>query len=85
MARLQTGQPWIVFWKGQEAFLFSKIFRTTLCLTKPPIPWAPDPFRGIKKPCCEDDHSLPSSAETQNGGAYLLFPCIPSCYAKGHI
>ena len=48
MVRLRTGQPGIESRKGQEIFLFSKMFRPTLYPTKPPIPWTLDPFSGEK-------------------------------------
>jgi hypothetical protein len=34
------------------------------------------PFPGVKRPMCEDDHSLPSSAEVKNAWIYTSTPPI---------
>jgi hypothetical protein len=49
----------------------------TLGPTQLPIKWLPgDLSPGIKRPGCEDGHSLPSSAEGENGGATPPLPVM---------
>jgi hypothetical protein len=51
-------------------FLFSTAYRPALGPTHPPIQWVPGlRSPGVKRPDREADHSPPSSAEVNNGGA----------------
>jgi hypothetical protein len=51
---------------GLGSFLFTAAFRPALGPTQPPIQGVPGALSlVVKRPCCEADHSPPSSAEVK--------------------
>jgi hypothetical protein len=53
-------------WQGLGIFLLTTMSRTALGPTQPPIQWVPGVLSlGVKWPCCEADHSPPSSAKVK--------------------
>jgi hypothetical protein len=78
----QWVHPGITGWKagvrfleGQENCVYSMVPTPALGPTQPPIQCMPRViFQGVKRPHHEANHSPPSSAEVQNGGATLLLP-----------
>jgi hypothetical protein len=61
--------------QGQEIFLVSTASRPALMHTYLPIQWiAMTAYPEVKRPECEADHSPPSSAEVENGGATPPLP-----------
>jgi hypothetical protein len=64
---------------GQEIFLFSTALRLGLRPIQLPSQWLLEAVSLVVKwQGCEDDHSLPSSAEVKNGRAILLPTHTPS-------
>jgi hypothetical protein len=56
---------------GTNIFLFTVASRIALGPTQPPIELVPGvPTPGLKLPGCEDDHSLPCSAQVKNAWSY---------------
>jgi hypothetical protein len=62
--------PGFVSWQGQKIFLSPETSRPALGPTQPPIQWVPKFYPGVKRPGCDVDHWLPSSAEVNNKWSY---------------
>jgi hypothetical protein len=60
--------------QGQESFLYSAVSIPALGPTQPPIQRVPE----VKRPGREADHSPPSNAEVENGGAIRPLPYTSS-------
>jgi hypothetical protein len=89
----QSVQRWPTGWtigvlrfdsrRGLGIFLFSTASRTALGPAQPLIQWVPGALSlGVKRPGCEADHSLPSSAEVKEWvELYLHSPNTPPWHA----
>jgi hypothetical protein len=65
-----------------EFFLFSTASRPALGPTQPPVQWEPwTLFPGVKRLGREANHSLPSSAEVENGDIITAFPHTSSWHS----
>jgi hypothetical protein len=62
---------------GQEIFLHSTASRLSLGPKQSPVQWV----QGVKQLGCENEHSPPSSAEVNNGGAISPLPRVFSWYS----
>jgi hypothetical protein len=71
----RAGRPGFRFPARERKFLFFTVFRPVLGPTQPPIQWVPGALSpGAKRPGREPDHSPPTSAEINNGGAIPPLP-----------
>jgi hypothetical protein len=72
--RLQGGRPEFESRQRQEICLSSTASRPVLGPKQPPAQAVLGALsQGVKRPWCEADQSLPSSAEVKNGGAIRPF------------
>jgi hypothetical protein len=74
---LRAGQPRFDSRQEQESFLYFTASRPALGPIQSPIQWVPAAiFSGLKRTRREVDHSSPSSAEVNNGGAIPPLPYV---------
>jgi hypothetical protein len=74
---LRAGRVVVRFPAEVKIFLFTA-FRPTLGPHPASCPMGTPVSSGVRRPGCEADHSLPSSAEVKNGGAVPPVPHMSS-------
>jgi hypothetical protein len=78
-----TKESWFSSRYGQEIFLFSIASSPAVRPTQPPVQWALRAvFLGVKRPGCEADSPLPSSAKVKKDGP---IPSLPHVFKVWHL